>query len=130
MACEGIDTLRGLRVTATGWVHLDGEHIARRDLRRRLEARGAIWHEEAQLTTDVVILGELRDYQRQDDRVGGVDAIEQVYRSREERIHIHLVRDTDLAALLSDERVPCRRIPRQWLEMKKRPRASIRRGHL
>ena len=92
MACKGVEAVRDMRVTATGWVHIDDEHVVRRDLRKLVAARGAIWHDEAHLKTDIVILGEIRDYQASDDRVGGVDALEQVYRSRGEGIHIHLVR--------------------------------------
>jgi hypothetical protein len=73
--------------------------------------------------SQLVILGEWRPHQLQEDREGGVDAIEQVALSRRQRgPHVHLVRQDDLISLLSGDSVPCRRIPRRWAEMKKTSR--------
>lgn len=131
MGCRGVSTVRGLRVVATGWMYLDGIHVVRSELARMIRSHGGIFQAEFNLATDLVLMGELRPYQMSDDRVGGVDALEQLHRARVDRQdHVHLVRTDDLVPLLDDVRVPCRQIPRHWLEMKKEPRRSIRRGHL
>lgn len=123
MACRGLASSDGLRVTATGWVHLEGVHIRRSELARLLRQHGAVWQGEFNTETKVVVMGDWLPHQVQDDREGGVDAIEQVALARHQRgPHVHLVRQDDLAALLTGEHVPCRRIPRRWVEMKKRVR--------
>lgn len=120
MACEGLSSLSGLRVTASGWVHMAGVHVVRSELARLLRQHGAAFQNEFNAQTELVITGDWRPHQLQEDREGGVDAIEQVALSRRQRgPHVHLVRQDDLDALLTGERVPCRRIPRRWAEMKK-----------
>lgn len=120
MACSGLSSISGLRVVPTGWVHLDGVHVVRRELKRLLTAHGATMHPEFSLLTDLVILGDYRSHQTQNDRVGGTDALEQVYLSRQERApHVHLVSEQDLADLLAGEHVPCRRIPPTWVSVKR-----------
>jgi hypothetical protein len=130
MACNGLSTLSGLRVTASGWVHVAGVHVVRSELARLLRQHGVAFQNEFTSQTDLVILGDWRPHQLQNDREGGVDAIEQVALSRRQRgPHVHLVRQDDLDALLAGEQVACRRVPRRWVEMKKigrRPSARQR----
>ena len=120
MACNGVSSVAGLQVVPTGWVHLAGAHVVRRDLERILRRHGASPQTEFSDATDVVILGSYRPHQLQDDKVGGTDALSQIYLSRQSRRrHVHLVFQDDLADLLVGERVQCRAIPSRWVEMKK-----------
>ena len=128
MACEGFSSLKGLRETASGWVHVAGQHLVRDELARLLEQYGATFQREFNSETQLVILGEWLPHQLQDDREGGVDAIDQVAQSRQQRApHVHLVRQEDIDLLLKGERVPCRRVPRRWTEMKKTSRRQTKR---
>jgi hypothetical protein len=129
MGCTGVKWSDGLGVTASGWVHLAGQHIPRPELRRLLERKGAVFHEEFCNQTDLLILGELRPYQLQDDRVGGADSIDELVVARQSGSrHVHLVFHDDLADLLNGSRVPCRQVPSSWKGRKKRARTSTRRG--
>jgi hypothetical protein len=120
MACNGVSSVAGLQVVPTGWVHLAGTHVVRRDLERILRRRGASPQTEFNDTTDLVIPGSYRLHQLQNDKVGRTDALSQIYLSRQSRRrHVHLVSQDDLADLLAGERVKCRAIPSRWVEMKK-----------
>jgi len=127
-----VSSLRWLGVVATGWVYVDGAHIVRRDLRRLIESGGGRFQEEFQGSTDVVIQGYYLNHQIQEDRYGGVDALDQLWRARSKPggRHIHLVRTDDLVDLLAGGQVLCRRLPRDWEKFRKMPRKSIRRGQL
>jgi hypothetical protein len=93
MGCRGVSSINGLRITATGWMYVDGEHVVRRQLKRLVERRGGILQSEFTSTTELVLMGELLPHQIQDDREGGVDALEELSRSRRLRSsrHVHLV---------------------------------------
>lgn len=123
LACKGLSSVKGLRVTASGWVHIAGVHLVRDELARLLRNHGATFQQEFNSETQLVIIGEWRPHQLQDDRKGGVDAIDQVALSRRYRgPQVHLVAEGDLDALLRGELVPCRRVPRRWSEMQKKDR--------
>jgi hypothetical protein len=132
MACAGVDRIYGLDIVARGCMYLEGSHAVRpRELRKRLEAKGARLRPEFSGSTQLLLLGELMPHQLHDDRIGGVDALEQLWRTRRDRgPHVHLVHTSDLGALLRGELVPCRRVSPYWEDMKKRLRTSTRRGHL
>ena len=125
MACTGVSSLSGQRVVATGCVHLAGVHIVRHELARLVKRHGATFHPEFSAETTLVVMGEWRPHQVQDDRQGGVDAIEQVALGRQRGApHVHLVRHDDLHDLIEGALVPCRRIPQSWIAMKKTSRRS------
>lgn len=128
MACKGVSSLKGFRLTSSGWVHVAGQHIVRDELARLLKQHGATFQREFNSETQLVILGDWRPHQLQSDRQGGVDAIDQVAQSRQQGApHVHLVRQDDLHLLLEGERVPCRRVPRRWTDMKKTSRGQTKR---
>ncbi len=112
MGCAGINRIAGLGVTATGYVSLGGEHVARHRLRPLLERKGAVFHPDFCSLTKILVVGSYRDGQRREGRVGGVDALEQLAGLRSSRgRHVHLVCAEDLDALLAGNRVPCRKVP-------------------
>lgn len=131
MSCRGVDGLHGLHVVSTGWVHLAGAHIVRRDLAKVIRGAGGTFQGEFNSMTDLVILGSYLNHQIQNDREGGTDALEQLSRSRQNRWrHVHLISQDDLHRLLRGELVPCRRVHPDWATKKTQARKSIRRGHL
>lgn len=130
MGCRGISNVSGLRVVATGWLHIDGLHTTRNQVAKRVRSRGGTFQVEFNSETDLVLLGDYLPHQIQSDRVGGVDALEELALSRERGWrHVHLVNQDDLGRLLNGEKVPCRHVPRAWYAMKKAARPSVRRGH-
>jgi hypothetical protein len=120
VSCSGLVSVSGLNVVLTGWVHVEGLHVARSALAQRLAHRGAHVETEFSGVTDVLVLGDYLPHQVQDDRAGGTDALDQIYRSRRargiNRRHVHLVLQDDLGDLLDGRRVPCRRTPVRWAE--------------
>lgn len=62
MGCRGVTGLRGLGVTATGWMYLDGEHVNRAEVKRLVKQQGARFHPDFSESTDLLLLGELRPH--------------------------------------------------------------------
>lgn len=125
MGCKGLTSIEGLRVAVSGWVHVDGTHVVRRELAALLRRHGATLQGEFNSETQVVIRGDYRPHQLQSDRIGGVDALDQLALSRQQfGPHVHLIDQDDLGDLLSGSRVPCRLVPRTWEQMKTSSRVS------